>query len=871
MFKNEYTLNVDIKQKMSAVVPTFVQYDSATLLFKIFDGGKPFNLTGFTKAEVTHRKPDGQSVIGEAVIINGLPANSESLIRYIYQGNEMSKTGSVETSLTLFSGEKKVTIQPFKVNIISDLRDGTVGGANEEYGLLQELIADVNTLARDLENKGNYDSSMEYKKNNIVRYGGSSYQALQNTRGNAPPTLPINQNTWWTLLAQKGVDGNGAVSKVNNISPDINGNVIIPTGESLYVLADDFSGALDSARIQAAIDYADENSKKVVVVAERHHTLTNPIVIKKGVELRSGRKTEYAVAGNFRVFELQQGASITGGFVGIDANNFTSEVVYLDGKYQYEDSFIKTTVKDMVMVNWSGTNGGSAISLHSGGNHHHIQYVNFENLSISRFSKGIHLSASKPASGMAWVNANRFDKITLEGCTEMIVIDSDIRPPNECSGNVFTNLQIQPSEKTMKILTATGGNNQFQGMTWDLHFIPHSNPVVEFGLKSENNEVDLKIPASRLINKGDGSNSGGSGDKGFHAREILGTGDWNLITQMGLYKILNPNDFTESLNQPVGAYTYGGLNVFENSGFVTQWYTPHHGESVYIRAKFGSDDWNDWFQLRASSGGGESPVASDGLVARDLDFTGLDWNTITKMGAYRVARPEGFTKVLNHPVSAYSYGGLTVIESGNAVTQWYVPHETNWELEDEMGIHVRSKFGSDNWNNWIKLGSASSGTGDVPDIPDVEREAWNNGMLIRALSSTTDWNTVVQMGVYRINNPVDYFVAGLNHPIGAYSYGTLTVFQGSDGATAQWYVPHAEELTEGTRAVRIRSKFGSNDWSSWTSMETSTGSQAKASKALADANAYTDSKVPAFLSIEARTSDPASPAVGRVWLRTDLL
>ena len=271
------------------------------------------------------------------------------------------------------------------------------------------------------------------------------------------------------------------------------------------VFVDDFSGSTDSIKIQAAINFAQTNNKKVVLSGNKTYSLNTPIVIKKGVELRARRLTQYTVQGNFRVFELQQNASLVGGFITINSSSYTSDVIFLDGKYQYE----KTNVKDLYLTNWSGKVGGTAIKLYSGANGSKIQYINFENISISRFSKGIFLQAVKPASGEAWVNANRFDKITIDGCTDMIVLDSAKQPPNECSGNVFSNLQIQPSSDTTKLFTITGTGNQFDGMCWDLHFITHTNPVVEFKLASAGNQFRLGLPYNRIVNNGDNSNSKG--------------------------------------------------------------------------------------------------------------------------------------------------------------------------------------------------------------------------------------------------------------------------------------------------------------------------------------------------------------------------
>ncbi len=60
-----------------------------------------------------------------------------------------------------------------------------------------------------LDFKGEYDPATEYVANDGVLYNGSSWVALQDTTGNAPPNLPTTENAYWSLLAVKGQDGTG--------------------------------------------------------------------------------------------------------------------------------------------------------------------------------------------------------------------------------------------------------------------------------------------------------------------------------------------------------------------------------------------------------------------------------------------------------------------------------------------------------------------------------------------------------------------------------------------------------------------------------------------------------------------------------------
>lgn len=67
-----------------------------------------------------------------------------------------------------------------------------------------------------------------YNRNNVVTYNGSTYQSLVD--GNM--SLPTD-STKWIILARKGVDGTGAVSSVNGFYPDSEGNVTVPTNNTI--------------------------------------------------------------------------------------------------------------------------------------------------------------------------------------------------------------------------------------------------------------------------------------------------------------------------------------------------------------------------------------------------------------------------------------------------------------------------------------------------------------------------------------------------------------------------------------------------------------------------------------------------------------
>jgi hypothetical protein len=90
--------------------------------------------------------------------------------------------------------------------------------ANTAAGIAQDIIDNTRYIEP-------YNPDTTYYKNNIVSYNGSSFIAKQTTTGNTP--IGDANDPYWGLLAQRGVDGQGSVSSVNNKYPDVNGNVTI--------------------------------------------------------------------------------------------------------------------------------------------------------------------------------------------------------------------------------------------------------------------------------------------------------------------------------------------------------------------------------------------------------------------------------------------------------------------------------------------------------------------------------------------------------------------------------------------------------------------------------------------------------------------
>ena len=132
-FSNEYLLLVDIKRRLSSVVPSFKQGDNGVLKFEIYDNGKKYDLSGYTYSEITFRLPSGTSIVGNPTL------ESNGVLTYKFTGVEMSEVGRIETILSIYNGSTMVSIQPFFCFIYDSMK-----GEDLSYiGILQDLIAEV--------------------------------------------------------------------------------------------------------------------------------------------------------------------------------------------------------------------------------------------------------------------------------------------------------------------------------------------------------------------------------------------------------------------------------------------------------------------------------------------------------------------------------------------------------------------------------------------------------------------------------------------------------------------------------------------------------------------------------------------------------
>ena len=122
--------------------------------------------------------------------------------------------------------------------------------ANNAATAANAAAANAQSVADNTKYIEEYNPNTQYQKNNIVTYNGSSFIAKTATLGHTP--VGDSSDPYWALLAEKGVDGKGSVSTVNNVYPDNNGNVELTPADI---------GAETPLNAQKKADQAEQNAK----------------------------------------------------------------------------------------------------------------------------------------------------------------------------------------------------------------------------------------------------------------------------------------------------------------------------------------------------------------------------------------------------------------------------------------------------------------------------------------------------------------------------------------------------------------------------------------------------------------------------------
>jgi hypothetical protein len=249
----------------------------------------------------------------------------------------------------------------------------------------------------------------------------------------------------------------------------------------------------------------------------------------------------------------------------------------------------------------------------------------------------------------------------------------------------------------------------------------------------------------------DSSKLGGVAASSFLRNDVAGTINGNLTVNgtvtVGANSIIGSNSsyYLSLSSGGVTLSSVGSLTVVADSD--------NSSTTEYLSLKAGVDDlrvvsdgtitFNGnkvWHAGNDGSGSGLDADTVDGIQGVDIVSTNTtiittqDWNSFTSNGIYRV---QGYTG-LNAP-SAYTYGTLEVIVSGNSVTQNYYTHNNG----SNTGLFTRTKWNASDWSSWKKVWTDDNdGSGSGLDADTVDNVHASSFMRSDQNTSTTGTVTI---------------------------------------------------------------------------------------------------------------------------------
>ncbi|MDC7723230.1 hypothetical protein PNF31_20695 [Priestia megaterium] len=260
----------------------------------------------------------------------------------------------------------------------------------------------------------------------------------------------------------------------------------------------------DAPAIQQAIDYAEANKlSRVLLTGDYTYAIASPLVIKPSISFEMDSGTKLKVTGNYHVFTLQKDASISGGTVEVTDPSFISSVIYLHGSQQLETGN-KTTISNISMINTSGAYNGKGIYFYCQKAWDFISFVNVSFVHLRNFERGVLLQTEKITNinTPAWINANNFSYLSIDGCQYGIDVAGISDVPYETSGNSFVHFQMQCRSQTKRAIKCSGAYNTFEGHIWDTYLMNGGEPPVEFTSISHRNQLASNLLSTSILNNG---------------------------------------------------------------------------------------------------------------------------------------------------------------------------------------------------------------------------------------------------------------------------------------------------------------------------------------------------------------------------------
>lgn len=251
----------------------------------------------------------------------------------------------------------------------------------------------------------------------------------------------------------------------------------------------------DITAINEALDVADKSLlQKKVIISDGIYTISNTIVIPRGVHLILSRNAIIKPLGDFNIFQLKPECALEGGIIDLKEAEFTKACIYANAEdiFQlYEQTHIVSNMNIKGKpgnANWKGT----AILLEANTLNAYIDNLKFNDITITNIGKGIHLRVDPSITDKnqpSWVNANYFHQITMQNFEYGIYLEGHNTIPRDVGGNMFYQIQMQAEAGTKRMIYCEGAYNRFDIFAWDLQKMLKTNPAMEFPEMSKFNFV----------------------------------------------------------------------------------------------------------------------------------------------------------------------------------------------------------------------------------------------------------------------------------------------------------------------------------------------------------------------------------------------
>lgn len=253
--------------------------------------------------------------------------------------------------------------------------------------------------------------------------------------------------------------------------------------------------------IQSIIDQTASQGGGDVNIPSGKYYLTKTIIVKPTITLKLNSGAMLIPTKDINVIELKRNSAINGGIIyAYDFEGYTKSAIFLDGSEEFSGTLKTAAISDIKIIGRQGY--GNGVFLHAAKGNDHVSWVEAHNLNITGFEKSIYFKTEpvdKP--NKIWINGNNFSQIFLKDSYYGIYLDGHSDLPNEISGNNFTSVQIQTTDKTKQAIYVKGTKNYIQAMIWDYHL---GAEAIRLDKDSLRNQIQSNVSVSdrAFIDKG---------------------------------------------------------------------------------------------------------------------------------------------------------------------------------------------------------------------------------------------------------------------------------------------------------------------------------------------------------------------------------